>query len=306
MSIFDTEHNSAIQEALNGNTDTALTGAIVSATKADEESSTASDTIVDYYFDTIINHSIELNNQITDNWIENNSAIHDHIAQEPITISLSGLVSENVFVYSATEANELLQKARLYAAKQGMLSSSGFWDYFDNISPTEKVDKLAALPLLYPPLANYMQLAINQYELAKSSIDRFKNIKDTWKKNKSITNNQPFSLPLDTNIRVQEVFFEFDWLRRNNKALTVTTPWGVFSNMYIQSVSLSQANQNFITDVQLTLKQINFAEVTTTSADKNVMAQYNAYQRAQVENNGTAQGTKKSISAQIYDKNIKS
>ena len=35
------------------------------------------------------------------------------------------------------------------------------------------------------------------------------------------------------------------------------------------------------------------------------MAKYNAYARAQVENNGIAQGTKKSLAAQAYDGDIK-
>ena len=71
--------------------------------------------------------------------------------------------------------------------------------------------------------------------------------------------------------------------------------------MYIESLSFVQGNENYIADIEITLKQINFAQVTTTKADEKVMAQYNAWARATEENNGTAQGKRKSIAASIYD-----
>ena len=63
-----------------------------------------------------------------------------------------------------------------------------------------------------------------------------------------------------------------------------------------QSLTLKQGNQLYVTDIEMTLKQLRFSNVTTTAADKNVMAQYNAYARAQVENNGIAQGINEDVS----------
>ena len=73
-------------------------------------------------------------------------------------------------------------------------------------------------------------------------------------------------------------------------ALVVNTPFQTFENMYIQSISLKQGNQDYITDIELTLKQINFIGTQTAAADKNVLSKYNQWSRAQVENHGNVQG----------------
>ena len=83
--------------------------------------------------------------------------------------------------------------------------------------------------------------------------------------------------------------------------LIVDTPYSSFGDMAIQSITLRQGNQNYITDIELTLKQINYAEVKTTKADSAVLAKYNEVARAEVENCGKAQGTNDSIiGAGIY------
>ena len=76
-------------------------------------------TAVNYYFDVISEHSIEMINQITDNYVENNTAIQDHIAQNPLIISISGISGEKVFRYDPAVANQLLAEAQFQAAKMG-------------------------------------------------------------------------------------------------------------------------------------------------------------------------------------------
>ena len=60
--------------------------------------------------------------------------------------------------------------------------------------------------------------------------------------------------------------------------------------MAIQSITLHQGDQNYITDIELTLKQINFATTYTTKPDESVMAKYNAMQRTEEANHGKAPG----------------
>ena len=52
---------------------------------------------VGYYFDIIREHSVSIQNQITDNYLENNTAVQDHIAHSPITVTLGGLAGEVYF-----------------------------------------------------------------------------------------------------------------------------------------------------------------------------------------------------------------
>lgn len=250
---------------------------------------------VTYYFDVITDESIELINQITDNWVENNTAIQDHIAQNPLVISISGISGEKVFRYDPAVANQLLAEARLQAAKMGYginlnnLQASSFWDLVGLGAQAKELNKLSVISVLYPPVSNYMQVAMNAVELVDAAASKYSNIYNSIF-NKESNNEQILGSFSDNTTRLKSVYNNLSQLRDNNIPLVTITPWGIFDNMYIQSVRLKQGNQLYVTDIEMTLKQLRFSNVTTTAADKNVMAQYNAYARANVENNGVAQG----------------
>lgn len=255
-----------------------------------------------WYFDVITDESIELTNQITDNFVENNTAIQDHIAQNPLIITISGISGEKVFKYDPAVANQLLAEARLQAAKMGYginlnnLQADSFWDLVGLGAQAKELNKLSAISVLYPPVSNYMQVAMNAVELVDTAVSKYSNIynsvKDIWNKEKNNDDDDVFGDFSDNTTRLQSVYNKLSELRTNNTPLTATTPWGIFTNMYIQSVRLKQGNQLYVTDIEMSLKQLRFSNVTTTAADKNVMAQYNAYAKAKAENNGTAQGNK--------------
>lgn len=248
-----------------------------------------------WYFDIITDESIELINQITDNYVENNTAIQDHIAQNPLVISISGISGEQVFKYDPAVANQLLAEARLQAAKTGYginlnnLQADSFWDLVGLGSKAKELNKLSAISVLYPPVSNYMQVAMNAVELVDAAVSKYNNLYDSIR-GKELGNQQVLGSFAENTTRLQAIYNNLSQLRANNTPLIATTPWGVFNNMYIQSVRLKQGNQVYSTDIEMTLKQLRFSNVTTTAADKDVMAKYNEYARAQVENNGTAQG----------------
>lgn len=249
-------------------------------------------TAVNYYFDIISEQSIELINQITDNYVENNTAIQDHIAQNPLIINISGLSGERVFKYNPAVANQLLAEALLQAAKTTTIKSSAFWELVGLGSYAKELNKLSAIPELYPPVSNYMQVAMNAAELVDASITRYANLYNRVFGKEAYNNGEVFGVDVNvlSDSRLKEIYNNLSQLRANNTALVVSTPYGIFSDMYIQSVRLRQGEGVFTTDIEMTLKQLRFSNVTTTAADKNVMAKLNAYARADVENNGTAQG----------------
>lgn len=317
MSIFDNVHNSAIQEAIAGNQDSTLQRAIsltAPAATVQNIKEINNEYATTWYFDVITDESIELINQITDNWVENNTAIQDHIARNPLVISISGISGEKVFRYDPAVANQLLAEARLQAAKMGYginlnnLQADSFWDLVGLGAQAKELNKLSAISVLYPPVSNYMQVAMNAVELVDTAVSKYSNIynsvKDIWNKEKN-NDDDVFGDFSDNTTRLQSVYNKLSELRANNTPLTATTPWGIFTDMYIQSVRLKQGNQLYVTDIEMTLKQLRFSNVTTTAADKNVIAQYNAWARAKVENNGTTQGNKKSLTAKAYDGEIK-
>ena len=244
-------------------TQTTLTGgASITAQEAEENTL---ENKVGVYFDIIQEHSISIQNQITDNYIESNTAVQDHIAKSPLVISLRGLSGELVYK-PATKTLDFL-----YETANDLLGQK-----FNNSLVV--TDKLTVIPALLPPVDNITQMAKNTVQYVESSVKRYVKI---------VKN---FASPLDRETKLQEIYRKFMLLRTSDTLLRVETPYKTFDNMVIQSLTLRQGNENYITDIELTLKQLNFAETKTTKPDTDRMAKYNAIQRAEVEDCGKAQG----------------
>lgn len=237
-------------------------GASITAQEAEQNTL---DYNVGVYFDIIQEHSVSIQNQITDNYIENNTAIQDHIAKSPLVISLRGLSGELVYK-PPTKALDFL-----YNTANTFLQSK----YTDERVAT---DKLTAIPALLPPVDNVTQMAKNAVQYVEASVNRYVKI---------VKN---FTSSLDRETRLQEIYNKFIRLRESDTLLRVETPYKTFDNMVIQSLTLRQGDLNYITDIELTLKQINYATTYTTKPDESVMAKYNAIQRTEEANHGKAQG----------------
>ena len=241
--------------------------------------SKAIDTQVGVYFDVIQDNSISLQSQITDNYMENNTAIADHIANNPITVSLRGVSGEVVYKPSITEEST-----------QGLAEGGNLTKLYNLANDKySNISKLSSLVQLYPPVDNVTQLAKNVITSVEASFNRYqKIIKD-------------FIDPQQKTTRLRQIYLDLSALREVKTALTVYTPYETFEDMYIQSITLRQGNEKYITDIELTLKQVYFSETTTTAPDKAVLDKYNQYQRASIENHGKMQGvdTHNSI---LYDR----
>lgn len=236
-----------------------------------------------YYFDIVTEHSISLQNQITDNWVENNTAIQDHIAQSPLTITLRGLSAYKNLTYTTEQAENDAEKLLLEIKQRNSIQ--------------DKTSKLTALSVLFPEVCNITQLAINAYNYANESINRYKGIA-----NKFINSNSPMdkatgSKSRNEETRLMEIYRKLSTLRSLNTAFIVATPYGAYENMYIQSLLLRQGENNYVTDIELTMKQINFANTITTEADKEVLSRLSKIQKALEKNKGLSQGTRQSLAA---------
>lgn len=239
-----------------------LTGGIA-VTSEDETTSNEAG----FYFDVITEHSVNIENNITDNYLENNTAIQDTIAHAPITVTLSGLIGELVYVPS-TNNNRFLNKFYKLLNEE---SKNAIRDY-------AVTNKLSTIGQLLPPVDNITQLAKNSVVYVEDTIDRYKKIYKNFTRN------------MNDYGRLQEVYLKLIKLRKLNTAFVVMTPFDCFYNMYIQNISLSQANENHIANISITFKELNFTDVQVTEANQAVLARYNKEVQAQVENNGKADG----------------
>lgn len=219
-----------------------------------------------YYFDIITEHSISINNNITDNWLENNTAVQDVIAHAPITITLSGSVSELVYVPSTNNSRFLGKFYNLLNTKNGQVR--------DRLV----TNKLSAIGQLFPPVDNLTQLAKNAVVYVEDSVDRYLKIYKNIKKN------------MNDETRLQEIYRKLADLSDQNVEMFVTTPFGGFDHMYIQNLKFTQGNENHIGNISMTLKRLYFTDVQYADADKSVLEKYNKYAQSMIENYGKADG----------------
>ena len=220
-----------------------------------------------FVFSSIRSHRVQLSSQITDYWLENNTAIQDTISIQPVMITLEGLVGEVVFKAPYKIWDLITNKL------QGLSRSTlGF----------ELTNKLTSVSSLVPKVDNYTQLAKNAVNYIEVATERY--IK-AWNalnpgeftENDSRTNQQ----------RAFETICNY-WLYKT--PLNVSTPYGTFSNMYIQNADFVQDESETVSNISITLKQTTFKEVEFESPDKNVMASYNQQAQASEVNNGNVQG----------------
>lgn len=241
---------------------------------------------VSYGFHVINSHGVNFQSQITDNYLENNTAVQDHITLSPITITMSGLCAE--LVYTAEQAEQDAQNqyitAQKYANAQNFL-----------------INKLGTITSILPSVSNITRLAMNVYDYAASSFNRYFGIVRRFKNSNNPMNTYNGLTPTQRQSKMKQATDYLAGCWRDRVPFRVDTPWGIYEDMYVQSLSIQQGNENFITNIEITLKQLRFAEITTTKVDEKVMSKYNAQARANQQNNGKAQGKNKSFAAQAYD-----
>ena len=232
-------------------------------------------------FGIIRTHKATLGAQITDNFVENNFAIHDHIAFQPITVTLTGLIGD---VMLTSEAATQQAQDELEQAKYRQRISGNFFkmpNYIDNSSMV--VTKLGTIGALAPQMSNITQMAVNSISYAYSAARAVLTRK--WNnKNQAVMNNTPVNNNQQT--RIQQAYEQLKntfYSRQPNK---VYTPWADYENMYIQNIEVSQDEQNYIIDVSVTLKQLRFSEVQYTQVNEQVRDAYNAAAAEDLENNG--------------------
>lgn len=263
--------------------------------------------LIKYFFDVVNDDTVSYNAQITDNWIESNSAIQDHIALQPITITMRGLCGE--LVYDAKQA-ELDYESELAQAKTRNSQYTIIWKYGDFKGIDDVDGKLVAIGRIAPPLSNITEMAQNNWELLNIQNQKASKIVDAFKNrnNKTMAQQMNNYNGLSTNARqsrLKQVGDEFKKAILGRKSFTVNTPFGTFENMFLQTVTLHQGQEDYIGDIDITLKQIRFAQTQTTKADEKTLSELNSLAQAQSEaqNNGNTQGVNrnKSFLADMYD-----
>ena len=235
-------------------------------------------------FSIIKSHSASLNAQITDNYVESNFAIQDHIAFAPIIVTLSGLIGENVLTSEAAiqQAQDELEQAK----ERQRLSGNFFYlpNYLsEGFSSSMVATKLGVIDGIIPSMSNYTQMAVNAinyvYDAANSFLtDKWANENNAILDNERIKSGEPTAL--------QKAYEQIKNTFYGRKPSKVYTPWATYEDMYIQSVEITQDELNNIVDLTVTFKQLKFSKVEYGEVNEQVRSTYNAASAADEQNGG--------------------
>lgn len=179
-----------------------------------------------YLFDTRGEERATLESEITDNWVEDNKTMQDHIGLKPIIITLSGYVGELTNKLPKGTPEELAQVPNM----------------------------LSGISAFAPQLTTQAQYILNRaqevygvYEKANRTVQRIEDKLGLIELPEDVPNQQ----------KVFDKFYEI-WEKRGLS--TVYTPFGVFDNMAIMSLNARQDEEStFISEFRVTFKKIRIA-----------------------------------------------
>jgi len=187
--------------------------------------------------DVRINESIELTSDVPDNYVEDGSVIHDHIINNPIVLNIEGEVSEvNI------KSKFIDETSIKYIDKTQNILNNVFPARLTN-QATQKIKSLIINANdYYSQLEHYAKSVQNLYNI-------FKNDSKT--------------------ISLQKEFIDFlNRIYYSKELITIETPFGIYKNMRIVSISLTRENIAYqAIKYKITAKEVRFAE--TIFVDKN-------------------------------------
>lgn len=202
---------------------------------------------------------------ITDHYIEDNTAIQDQIALKPEEVTTHGFIGELNDV-----PPKFLQLAGAIASRLTVIGA-----YAPALTETALIAYSEAF-LLYQVAQNAIDSAVSTWSTINGSGGQ-----------SVINGNGLTEFPNQT--KQQVVFQQFYGYWRSRTLFTVQTPWAVFQNMAIKSMrAIQDPETRVITDFQITFKLIRTASTETLQNAGPVRLDRNYTQAAGVTNLGTS------------------
>lgn len=183
-----------------------------------------------FVFDYHGDDEVDLETEITDHWLEDNTSVQDHIGVKPMIVTVKGFVAEKV-----------LTKA------QSLSINGAFSTITSNLSQVP-----AYLGTYTPGAVESLQKAISQAQNISIQIEQ------AAARAAQLASFFP-SAPSAN--RQQAAYFELTSLALARVIFTVTTPFQVFDNMAIMSLRIIQPKETRgWSDFTVKMKQLNFTQ----------------------------------------------
>lgn len=211
-------------------------------------------------FNYIEDETSTLEASITDNYVETNHSVQDHIAIKPKIYRLRGCIGEVVYKSSNEFTKAISEKI--------------------NSNPILKktIDTMSPIAAVSPVISNYTQAAINIVNQIESSYNRYKQLIENnflQGRQRQLTNKMQQATVADLN-RILELRLPVNL--KGLKFETVLTAGDDYARKYyIQSVSAHQGSNDFISDIEVTIKEFRIATTKIVDVDsKNVLQVMNS------------------------------
>ncbi len=210
-------------------------------------------------------NTASIESDITDHYVEDNTAIQDQIALRPEMITTHGYVGE----LNDIPANAVLAALQLAAKKLTVLSA-----YTPELSITAQ--------LAYAEAAYLYSVGAAAVSTAQAAIATIGNTGE------SVIGSNGLKLqPRQT--KQQQAFQRFYGYWRSRTLFTVQTPWAVFQNMAIKNLrAIQNEDTNTITDFEVTFKMIRFASTLSLSPTGPITIGVNSAMQGQAAAQGAA------------------
>lgn len=211
---------------------------------------------------------------ITDNFVESNYSLQDHIAIKPRIYRVRGFVGEVVY----TQPNKISD-----FLEQNQLQNTVLGKTLNLLQPISAISGV---------VGSYTQSAINIATQVESSINRYKSIWNNLKKKnqfQGIQQKYVYSALRQTLEYRQPV--ELSGLMFNKPVFNASQE--DYQRLYfLQSVSAHQGDNAFISDIEITIKEVRIAQTVLTEVDtKKFGGVLIGSQKTDVANNGLAKTT---------------
>lgn len=196
---------------------------------------------------------------VTDHYLEDNSTANDHIGIRPARLMMKGIQSE---VFQAPQGG-VLGAIAFVQGKLGTLPA-----LLGKYTPQAVQKMTAAL--------TQAQKAVNQLD---SNISRVKNLVGL------------FGKANPGNTKQSQAYAFLDGLMTSRQVFLVETPFRIFDNMVITSLGIVQPEQTkYQAEIVITLKELRFVQVKTSSVTNPTLAGRAAAQRTPQADNGRTKG----------------
>lgn len=182
--------------------------------------------------------TLEFYSEVTDHYVEDNTAVQDHVALRPVEFTVTGLIGE-------------LNWKDVYDKNEQQVA--------------EIQNRLPVLSILTPELtAQALQVfnTVNKaYDTAKK-LDKMASDENTPDVYKRFLDEAGNSFNTNGRYKEQELAVNyFFWAWKSRKLFKVQTPWRIFDNMIIKSCRASQSESGrTTTNITLTFKQLNIID----------------------------------------------